>query len=219
MTDFLSFVPIGHRFFVKIGGCEAATDFDMARTLGASDIVAPMIESVFALEKFHKLAASRDALDRGLWINIETIDGYEKSQQILHNAARLGLRGVIVGRGDLAESMGLKRDQVESEAVNNITEEILSRAKGFGLATGVGGGISPRSTAAIESWVNQGLLDHFETRKVLISVQAKNFELAIRTALRLEIGWIELLMGEAENLPQKLQKRLERLLNESGRAN
>ena len=37
---------------VKIGGCEAITDFINCLNIGADSIVAPMIESEFGLQKF-----------------------------------------------------------------------------------------------------------------------------------------------------------------------
>ena len=38
--------------FIKIGGCEAIRDLDQCRMLGASGIMAPMIETPFAMKKF-----------------------------------------------------------------------------------------------------------------------------------------------------------------------
>ena len=38
--------------FIKIGGCEAVTDLDSCRMLGVKGVIAPMIESSFAMKKF-----------------------------------------------------------------------------------------------------------------------------------------------------------------------
>ena len=38
--------------FIKIGGCEAVRDLDQCKLLGASGIMAPMIETPFAMQKF-----------------------------------------------------------------------------------------------------------------------------------------------------------------------
>ena len=64
------------KLYVKIGGCEAVRDLDQCRMLGASGIMAPMIESPFAMKKFVGAANKvyGDAVDDIEWIiNAETI--------------------------------------------------------------------------------------------------------------------------------------------------
>lgn len=62
---------------IKIGGCEALRDIYECRVIGVERIVAPMIESPFALMKFLKAAKlALPADERGdiaLGVNIETI--------------------------------------------------------------------------------------------------------------------------------------------------
>ena len=48
---------------IKIGGCEAIKDMREARLLGVSHIVAPMIETAYALEKYVNAASSVFASD------------------------------------------------------------------------------------------------------------------------------------------------------------
>ena len=54
---------------VKIGGCEAKTDIRNCINMGADGIVAPMIESPFALQKFIE---STSNIKTNRFINIET---------------------------------------------------------------------------------------------------------------------------------------------------
>ena len=42
--------------FIKIGGCEAVRDLDQCLLLGATGIMAPMIETPFAMQKFRGAA-------------------------------------------------------------------------------------------------------------------------------------------------------------------
>ena len=59
---------------VKIGGCEAVTDINNCLSLETSGIVAPMVESEFALEKFvESIISNTNDQDRSLidfFINI-----------------------------------------------------------------------------------------------------------------------------------------------------
>lgn len=220
MSLFFSLTSPGRRKFVKIGGCEAISDFKLAISLGASDIVAPMIESRFAL---HKYGAMCDALaahgGKRFWFNIETLEGGANSQHIVLDAVRSGMTGVIVGRGDLAESLGLPRNAVDSRDVSELVLKVLTEAKEAGLRTGVGGGVSQGSEENLQTWISMGLLDHFETRKVLIDNRVEKIGQAIQMALRFEISWLELLARQYEIQASASKLRLNRLLDEVGRVN
>src|ERR1035437_6540132 len=65
---------------IKIGGCEAIKDMYEERVIGVSRIVAPMIETPYALKKYltaTKLVFPADEYEEvEFLINIETIDGY-----------------------------------------------------------------------------------------------------------------------------------------------
>ena len=65
---------------MKIGGCEAKRDMHDAKVLGADKIVAPMIETAYAMKKFVKAAKSvyteAERNNTKFMINVETIGGY-----------------------------------------------------------------------------------------------------------------------------------------------
>jgi hypothetical protein len=217
---FFSLTPAGKRRFVKIGGCEAVSDFNQAISLGASDIVAPMIESRFALRKFSEMCvALSEKGEKRFWINLETVDGIANAQQIMSDAVRDGITGVIVGRGDLAQSLGLARDAVDSREVSEHVFSVLSSAKAMGLRTGVGGGVSLASQENLRGWASDGLLDHFETRKVLIHNSVEDMGKAIQVALRFEIEWLEMLARKSKKQATASKLRLDRLLDGVGRVN
>jgi 2-keto-3-deoxy-L-rhamnonate aldolase RhmA len=138
---------------------------------------------------------------------------------IIADAVRAGMTGVIVGRGDLAESLGLARNAVDSPGVSEHVFRVLSEAKEGGLKTGVGGGVSLVSEENLRNWVSMGLLDHFETRKVLIDRQVEHIGRAIQMALRFEIDWLEILARQSEKKASASKTRLNRLLDGVGRVN
>lgn len=179
---------------VKIGGCEALTDLRIAKMIGVDTVLAPMIESKFALEKFLEMVESEflpeELEDANLLINIETVDGYEKFDQILTADNIKLLNGIVLGRTDL--SSALKLGDVNSPKVLSIAKSIFLKAKQKNLRCLVGGGITPKSVSFLREL--QGLIDGFETRKVVFGNynQAEvNMEEGIIHALTFEYLWYE----------------------------
>lgn len=182
---------------VKIGGCEAITDASMAKGFGVNALMAPMIESRFALEKFLAMASSvfdeEDREDTRLLINIETLDGCEKLDQILKadNIELLG--GLVLGRTDLSNAM--KVSDPDSKLLLDKAKEIFAKAKVKSIRCLVGGNITAQ-TVPFLSELN-GLLDGFETRKVVFANFCMDYccrdraelEQAILLALEFEYYW------------------------------
>jgi hypothetical protein len=179
---------------VKIGGCEALTDLRIAKMIGVDTVLAPMIESKFALEKFLEMVESEllpeELEDANLLINIETVDGYEKFDQILAADNIKLLNGIVLGRTDL--SSALKLGDVNSPKVLSIAKSIFLKAKQKNLQCLVGGGITPKSVSFLREL--KGLIDGFETRKVVFGNynQAEvHMEEGIIHALTFEYLWYE----------------------------
>lgn len=181
---------------VKIGGCEALTDLRIAKQYGVDTVLAPMIESKFALEKFLEMAENEfspeEAEDTKLLINIETIDGYEKLAEILTADNINLLDGIVLGRTDL--SSALKLGDVNSPKVLSVAQSVFSQAKQRqqNLQCLVGGGITPKAVLFLREL--NGLIDGFETRKVVFGnyKQAEaNLEEGIIQALTFEYLWYE----------------------------
>ncbi|MDP3176937.1 MAG: aldolase/citrate lyase family protein, partial [Spirochaetaceae bacterium] len=106
---------------IKIGGCEALKDFFDARSIGVTCIVGPMIESAYALKKFMssaKAAYAKEEFDTVKYlVNIETITACDNIEEILGKYDITGLAGIVFGRVDLTGSLGLTREDVNSERV------------------------------------------------------------------------------------------------------
>lgn len=152
--------------FIKIGGCEAVRDLDQCRLLGASGIMAPMIETPFAMQKF--VGAANKVYDKDEkieWIiNAETKTCRENFEEICAVGDGF-LNTISIGRVDLSASMGLSRDGINSEEIYNACEYFSGVARKHGLKVGFGGGISFDSIPFITKMCD--LADKFETRKVV----------------------------------------------------
>lgn len=182
----------GLELSIKIGGCEALTDARLARDYGANTLMAPMIESRFALEKFLSMAdavfsgAAGDSLSR--YINIETADGCEKIDSILAASNIKRLDGIVIGRTDLSAALGEK--DVDSPVMLEATRRVFRKAKAKGIACLVGGGISENTVDFLQDLGE--LVDGFETRKVVFKAIPSSADIlhnAIREALRFELLW------------------------------
>ncbi|MCR5485318.1 MAG: aldolase [Clostridiales bacterium] len=179
--------------YVKIGGCEGIRDLDQCRLLGASGIMAPMIETPFAMKKF-VAAANKvygDRLDSMEWIiNAETKTCRENLDDILE-VGKGFLNTVSIGRVDLSGSMGLTRAEINGDEVFEATCDIATRSKKAGYNVNFGGGISFDAIPFIIRMY--GYTDRFETRKIVFraSNDEKTLKLGILTAMEFEILYLK----------------------------
>lgn len=184
---------IGIDLTIKIGGCGAINDIRQAKKIGAKTIVAPMVESPYALEKFIK---SIDILyQKGypeLFINIETVFGYNNFDEILSADGFEKLSGVVLGRFDMAKSIGLECKDCNGKKLFEIADVLAQKVYNTGKIFAVGGGICAESLkffSEISYPVNR-----FETRKVIFDadkVIANNDQEAILKAINFELLWLK----------------------------
>ena len=180
---------------LKIGGCEAVTDLHASKLYGADYIIAPMVETPYALAKFVEARAKvYGANPQGtqFLFNLETEATLANLDAMLPLAAR-ELDGVVFGRVDFTLSRGLARGAINDR---QITDAVLSAARGcveHGLELVVGGSVSVEAAAALRE-IRGVRLDRFETRKVIFNasaVDAPNFEAGIANAVAFELAWLE----------------------------
>ena len=152
---------------IKIGGCQAINDLYQAKSLQASAIVAPMIESPYALKKYIQainiVFCNKDDLPK-FYINIETICGFNQIDDILNIEEHPIINGIILGRTDMAGSLGLDKSETDSEIIFNYANILAKKADMHNLEFGIGGNITPSSVPVLK---NIKSLNKFETRKII----------------------------------------------------
>ena len=177
---------------IKIGGCEAVHDIDQCKLLSATGVMAPMIETPFAMDKFkgavNKLYGNDAKIER--IINAETITCLNNFDDILEHGKDF-LTGITVGRSDLSASMGITKKDIECDEVFTATKSFCMKAKAAGLTTNFGGNIGIESIPFIKKM--NAYIDRFETRKVVItkSDDEEFLKRAIAAALEFELLYLK----------------------------
>lgn len=176
---------------IKIGGCEALRDIFDSIKLGAKTIIAPMIETPYALSKFVKSASNIITENSKLYINIETVTGVENFDKIILSENFQQINGIVLGRSDLALSMGLSKQDVNSDKIFEIAKYISLKMKTYNKDFVIGGGICNKSCDFLREIP---YLTNFETRKIIFDNDILNSDIAIegiKKAIEFEIDWLK----------------------------
>ena len=210
LHEFINEANLG--FIIKIGGCEAVHDLDQCKLLYATGVMAPMIETPFAMKKyrgaFEKVYGKDSDVEK--IINAETITCLKNYDDILAEGKGF-LTGVTVGRSDLSASMGIERTDIECERVFEATKELVDKSKAAGLTTNFGGSIGIKSVPFVIKLVNH--VDRFETRKVVLKPNDNANELrkAIREALYFELLYLNFKSNYYATMAKEDTLRMKRL--------
>tara|TARA_B100000315_G_scaffold257396_1_gene306105 strand:+ start:926 stop:1588 length:663 start_codon:yes stop_codon:yes gene_type:complete len=188
---------VGTYVSVKIGGCEAISDINNCLLLDVNGIVAPMVESEFALQKFIEAVNSNIPIEKrnnlNFYINIETKNAYENLDKILSSPTSKLLTGIVVGRSDLTKSFGYGKQDVISSEMCDVVIDILTQSKEYGFKTLMGGNIGSSSINFIKKIYDVKLLDNIETRNVIIDLNnadIDNLDSLIKDSLLFESNWL-----------------------------
>ncbi len=182
---------------VKIGGCEAISDINNSVLLDVDKIVAPMVESEFALQKFVEAVITNVDSDTqekmDFYINVESKTACENLDKILSSPSSKLLSGIVVGRSDLTKSFGYGKQDVVSPKMCDIVTDILTQSKEYGFKTLMGGNIGSSSIDFIQELHTKKLLNNIETRNVIMDlnkVDIDNLDGLIKNALFFESNWL-----------------------------
>jgi hypothetical protein len=182
---------------LKIGGCEAMRDLMEVKQYGVDYIIAPMVETGYALWKFidakNKIYTADEQKDTKFLTNIETITGYNNLEDKIEKAKN-GLDGLVFGRVDFVMSMGMNgREDINKDEVTQYVINTAQATKDAGLELVMGGGISIDAIPAIRA-VQAVHLDRYETRKIIFDGAAINLptaEKALLSAVEFELLWLK----------------------------
>jgi hypothetical protein len=201
MDEFLRLVEIARAadlpLTVKIGGCEAIRDLLEAKQIGVRYIVAPMVETPYALQKYiaaKNLVFSEDEReDTDFLFNMETITCFNSREEVIDLAAQAaGAQGIVFGRVDFCGSLGRDRDSINDTDVTEKIRVVATLARDKNLDLVIGGGVSIDALHVIRD-VASVHLSRFETRKVVFgreAVDLPNLEQGLLNAVHFELLWL-----------------------------
>jgi len=192
-------------------------------------IVAPMVESPYALQKF--LAAfdmvfpDEERQDVVAAINVETFDALRRFDELLKVRGVERLNGIVLGRVDLCGSLGLSRNDINSDRIAGLAAEVFAKAKQRNLICAIGGGVSADSLPVFRR-LPRGHLDYYETRKVIFSCPGALGEEAHKGTLKaveFELLWLKnkrdyygLIFAEDKARIEMLEVRYRKAMDELG---
>ena len=182
---------------LKVGGCEAVRDLIEAKQFGVDYVIAPMVETEYALSKYasaiNRVFSPLEQKEVVFLANIETVTTYNNFDSMIKvtNESK-NIDGFVLGRVDFVGSLGKPLDTVDEDYVLTHALEISNSTKENNLDFVVGGGVSKQSIPFLKS-LNQVHLSRFETRKIIFQNQALDsisIEKALLDAVHFELLWL-----------------------------
>jgi hypothetical protein len=199
--ELLRLVDIAHsagmNLTVKIGGCEAVRDLLESKQIGVRYIIAPMVETPYALTKYiaakQQIYRPDEAEDTSFLFNMETITAYEHREAIMDIAAGTpGADGIVFGRVDFVGSTNEGRAAINEDIVTDRIVNVAEGCRKRSLELVVGGGVSKDSIPALRR-IRNTHLSRFETRKVVFhaaALDAPSIEQGLLNAVHFELLWL-----------------------------
>lgn len=166
---------VGIKLNIKIGGCEAKNDINFCKQIKVDSIIAPMVESSYALKKFAQYAS----LDKNClhFFMLETQQSFKNVKSIINSKSIKSIDGVVIGRSDFAGSLGYNKDKVNSDIIFRNIESCLIKIKRLlkkNFIFKMGGSISEKSQNFAHKLFNKNLLHFVETRNIEIKLTKKS---------------------------------------------
>lgn len=206
----------GLELAVKIGGCESLKDLCEVKSIGADIIIAPMIESSYSMQKFIQSTKSifNEEIRKKikLFINIETICGFNNLDEILQSLYLKDVNGIVFGRSDMCGSLGISDESVNSDVIFGYAQTISEKIMKFNKELVIGGGVSAQSLPFF-SRLSKNALTRFETRKIIFDAPNalcnENIDEGILKAIGFEMMWLKNKINSFGNLYSEDSKRIE----------
>lgn len=183
---------------LKIGGCEAVRDLIESKQFGVEYIIAPMVETCYALKKFieakNKVYAADQQQGTEFLFNLETLTTFDSLSEMVKVAkSENGVQGVVFGRVDFTGSCGKSRAAIDSEEITDYVVKTAEACRNAELDFVVGGAVSIDSLSELRK-IKLTRLDRFETRKVIFGANALDnvhMEEGLKQTVFFELLWLE----------------------------
>tara|TARA_B110001452_G_scaffold263439_1_gene264871 strand:+ start:125 stop:925 length:801 start_codon:yes stop_codon:yes gene_type:complete len=207
---------------IKIGGCEAMKDLMECKQFGTEYIIAPMVETDYALKKFieakNKIFDEEEKKVTEFLINIETKTTTDNLEKIVNvnNTYKSSdkINGWVFGRVDYTMSHGMDRDDINSsKKITDSVIEVAKHASKNDLKLVVGGAVSIDALSILKE-IKKTHLNRFETRKVIFSSDAleiKDLSKGMLEAINFELLWLKNKKNYYGSIFQEDDKRIKML--------
>ena len=202
---------------IKIGGCEAKNDINYCKSLNPNSIVAPMVESEYALKKFIQSIGNKKNIK--LLINLESISAIKNISKFLNSKYFRKLDGVVIGRSDLAGSLNLSKKEVNKNLIFKKIHKTITKIKKkvkSNFLIKMGGSITPKSKNFIDKLYKSKLINRIETRNVELKLNnniIQNIEKIIPEIFKFELEWLKtkLTLVKNKTLSKEYKMRIREL--------
>lgn len=198
---------------LKIGGCEAVSDLHACHVYGVDYVIAPMVETRYALSKFidakNKTHGPDEERTKFLF-NLETETTLRNLDEILPLACQ-GVDGIVFGRVDFTLSRGLPRSSVNDRSITGAVLRVARACRDAGIELVVGGSVSNEAIEPLRR-IAEVRLDRFETRKIVFhgdAVKAETIRAGIANAVNFELMWLQNKRDYYQRIANEDRARLE----------
>jgi hypothetical protein len=198
---------------LKIGGAEAVSDLFASKVYGVDYIIAPMVETRYALSKYvdaKNKTHGPDETRTEFLFNLETETTLGNLEDMLP-LAREGTDGIVFGRVDFTLSRGMPRGAINDRSITDAVLKVANACRNADLELVVGGSVSADAVEALRE-IRQVRLDRFETRKIVFAGDAvaedSIFE-GIANAVEFELLWLKNKRDYYQRIAAEDQPRIE----------
>jgi len=183
---------------LKISGCEAVRDLLESQQFGVEYIIAPMVETPYALKKYieakNKVYTADQQEYTSFLFNLETRTTFNALKDMVDVAKQdSGVDGIVFGRVDFAGSNDQSRSAVDLDEMTQYIVATAEACKPHGLDLVVGGAVSSSSLDALKK-IRDVHLTRFETRKVIFDssvLDNSNAVKALEQTIYFELQWLK----------------------------
>ncbi|MGH9088564.1 MAG: aldolase/citrate lyase family protein [Acidimicrobiales bacterium] len=203
---------------LKIGGCEAMRDLMESKQFGVEYVIAPMIETPYALSKYidakNLVYNDDERQDTKFLFNLETETAFTHLEEMVElTKAPQGADGIVFGRVDFTMSMGRTRDDINSDEITECCLQTGKILKDAELDFVLGGAVSKDAINVLEA-IRSVYLSRFETRKIIFdasSLDGGGLEKGLVEAVHFELLWLLNKQAYYGSIEREDAKRIEML--------